>query len=132
MGPSKSGLTLIEVLVAVALSTFIAAIGFTGIQAYAKSIMRAREMSAQTQLISIMMVDSIKQADAYQASLSSSLTGPTNWPALTTDVTTIAAGRAVLTIDQTKHVASFVGKGSGKNPQVYAYFVPMGTIKAVK
>jgi len=79
----RNGLTLIEVMIAVSLASFIAAIGFTGISAFGKAITRSKQFTAQTQVIVATLRYATVSADVYgQNALANtaSLPIPKNWP----------------------------------------------------
>ncbi len=61
---NRCGMTLIEVMMAVAFSSFIAAIGFTGITAFGRSVTRAKQFASETELITTGMRLAIKSADS--------------------------------------------------------------------
>lgn len=59
----NSGLTLIEVMIAVALASSVCAIGFTGIVAFGRAITRAKQFTSETELITAAIRASIASAD---------------------------------------------------------------------
>lgn len=63
MNRSRSGLTLIEVMSAVAIGTFVAAIGFTGVTAFGRSITRAKQFTSETEMITALIRQTIARAD---------------------------------------------------------------------
>lgn len=60
---NRFAITLIEVMVAVSLASFVAAIGFTGISAFGKSITRAKQFTSETELITTAMRMAVANAD---------------------------------------------------------------------
>lgn len=60
----RAGLSLIEVMTAVSLATFIAAIGFTGVNAFGKSITRAKQFTSETEMITAAIRIADEQAEA--------------------------------------------------------------------
>ncbi len=79
----RSGFTIMEIMMAVAMATFMAAIGFTGIQAFGKSITRSKQFTSESEMIVACMRLAIKQADATGSppaiSAAPSLEVPRNW-----------------------------------------------------
>lgn len=76
----RSGLTLIEVMMAVSLASFVAAIGFTGINAFGKAITRSKQFASETEMITaaIRLVD--QRADNGYATLpTQTMSRPKNW-----------------------------------------------------
>lgn len=68
---NRNGMTLIEVMMAVAFSSFIAAIGFTGITAFGRSVTRAKQFASETELITTAMRLGVKDADMGSTFISS-------------------------------------------------------------
>jgi type II secretory pathway pseudopilin PulG len=80
----KSGITIIEVMIAVALASSLCAIGFTGITAFSRSITRAKQFVSETELITAAIRASAASADAGSATISYSIllspvSVPKNW-----------------------------------------------------
>ena len=63
-----NGMTLMEVMVAVALSSMICAIGFTGIVAFSRSITKSKQFTSETELIVSAIRASIASADYLTSS----------------------------------------------------------------
>ena len=92
-----SGMTLMEVMVAVALSSMICAIGFTGIVAFSRSITKSKQFTSETELIVSAIRASIASADSVTATpqftsyinqsyipvLPTTVPVPKNWVSLT-------------------------------------------------
>ena len=81
MHSSRRGLTLIEVMCAVAIGSFVAGIGFTGITALSRSITRAKQFASETELITALMRQAIARADNKDLDISATptLETPTSW-----------------------------------------------------
>ena len=84
---SRSGFTLTEVLMALGLSMFIAAIGFTGVQTFGKAVSRAKQFYSETQVITASLIMAGTIADDTTAtnfsfgSISPAmLSCPPSWP----------------------------------------------------
>ena len=81
--PSQHALTIIEIMVAVSLASFIAAIGFTGVNAYGKAITRSKQFTAETEIILAAMRSAVKSADQNGADVINDINPaavPPNWP----------------------------------------------------
>jgi type II secretory pathway pseudopilin PulG len=63
----NSGITIIEVMIAVALASSLCAIGFTGITAFSRSITRAKQFVSETELTTAAIRASIASADALSS-----------------------------------------------------------------
>jgi type II secretory pathway pseudopilin PulG len=118
MATARAGFTLTEVLMALGLSMFIAAIGFTGIQAFGKAVTRAKQFAAETQMITACLEFAGASADA-SASYSfantdavNTLACPKSWPK-----PSVSTSALVMQVDTTK--ADFIGKYSGTNRPPY-------------
>lgn len=75
---TRNALTIMEVMVAVSLASFVAAIGFTGINAFGKSITRAKQFTSETELITSAMRMAVANADVG-ASGFTALPTPRSW-----------------------------------------------------
>lgn len=82
---SRKAFTIMEVMMAVALGSFIAAIGFTGINAFGKAVTRSKQFTAQTQIITACLRYSARRGDAInQNSLGDSpVPTPKSYPTTT-------------------------------------------------
>lgn len=76
-----SGLTIMEVMMAVSIGSFIAAIGFTGINAYGKSIVRAKQFTSETEVITALMREAVDRGNQKLSGMSAStvLLTPKGW-----------------------------------------------------
>lgn len=120
---------------AVALSTFIAAIGFTAIQSYGKAVTRARNFSAQTQLITGMLTYCIDAADngIVLPTTQTTVHAPSNWPI--PKITASTSGSVILVdfklLNDGKKV-DFVGRSNAERKMnaVFSFTVPISAMKA--
>ncbi len=76
-----------EVLMALGLSSFIAAIGFTGVQAFGKAVSRAKQFYSETQIITASLVKAGTIADdttmtnfSFGGISAATLSCPPSWP----------------------------------------------------
>ena len=129
MTHSRAGFTLTEVLMALGLSMFIAAIGFTGVQTFGKAVTRAKQFTAETQMITacLQLAGSSIDADATYnfatTSVSTTLACPPSWPKPTVSTSVLS-----LQVDTTK--ADFIGKMSGTNrPYDVVYIEMLGRLQ---
>lgn len=78
---THSGLTIMEVMMAVSIGSFVAAIGFTGINAYGKSIVRAKQFTSETEVITALMREAVDRGNQRQSGMSASTTllTPKGW-----------------------------------------------------
>jgi Tfp pilus assembly protein FimT len=79
---NRAGFTIMEIMMAVAMATFMAAIGFTGIQAFGKSITRSKQFTSESEMIIACMRMAIGQAEAGYSQISATpgvLPVPRNW-----------------------------------------------------
>jgi prepilin-type N-terminal cleavage/methylation domain-containing protein len=123
---TRSGFTLTEVLMALGLSVFIAAIGFTGIQTFGKAVTRAKQFAGETQMITMCMQLTGYYADAsssysFATTTPSILACPPSWPQ-----PFISTSALSLKVDSTK--ADFIGKmGEGASkPYDVVYMEVLG------
>ncbi len=59
----RTGFTIMEIMLAVTMASFMAAIGFTGISAFGKSITRSKQFASESEMIISCMRMAIKEAD---------------------------------------------------------------------
>jgi prepilin-type N-terminal cleavage/methylation domain-containing protein len=87
MKPSpRCALTLIEVMIAVSLASFVAAIGFTGVNAFGKAITRSKQFTAETQVITACLRYAVRTGDVNVLNTvysTSPIPLPTNYPTTT-------------------------------------------------
>lgn len=89
----RSGFTIMEIMMAVTMASFMAAIGFTGISAFGKSITRSKQFTSESELVIACMRMAIEQADAGENrlvdpgihALPYELPVPRNWVKCTID-----------------------------------------------
>ena len=80
----RSGFTIMEVMIAVSIASFIAAIGFTGVNAFGKAVTRSKQFTAESQIIVATLRYAVRTADVNggnQIAASGTLPIPKNWPA---------------------------------------------------
>jgi Tfp pilus assembly protein FimT len=77
----RSGLTIMEVMIAVALASFVCAIGFTGINAFGKAITRSKQFTSETEMITAAMRMADDRADRGLNALPAldPVSTPKNW-----------------------------------------------------
>jgi prepilin-type N-terminal cleavage/methylation domain-containing protein len=77
----RSALTLIEVMIAISLASFVSAIGFTGVNAFGKAITRSKQFASETQMITMAIRLADQRADNGYSTLpvQASVSRPKNW-----------------------------------------------------
>jgi hypothetical protein len=115
-------------MMAIAISMTVAAIGFVGIQGFSRAIARAKQFTAETQLITAALTYAVMDADG-QTSLSASAftTLPQGWPGL--GFAPITADQSVrLTFQHGSNKSDFIGRTNDPNVSVDTHNVYISTI----
>lgn len=77
----RAGLTILEITIAVALASFVSAIGFTGINAFGKAITRSKQFTSETQMITaaMRMADNLADGGTNVLPAQNPVPTPRNW-----------------------------------------------------
>ena len=128
---ARSGFTLTEVLMALGLSMFIAAIGFTGVQTFGKAVSRAKQFYSETQVITASLIMAGTIADdttttnfSFGSVSASTLSCPKSWPqpsVTTSGLSPYNLPALLLRIDTSKK--DYIGMMSGPNRPGYDVLV---------
>ena len=134
---ARRAFTLTELLVAVALSSAVAAIGFIGVQTFGKAMLRARQLSGETQLITAALLYTVSDADGMTTFAPGSFVSvPAGWPAVVPTATQdVTATRTInrLHLDFTsnpsgaRNPVDYVGRTHNTSGSPYVYGVSFAT-----
>lgn len=105
---NRAAFTIMEILLAITMASFMAAIGFTGISAFGKSITRSKQFTSESEVILACMRMAVADAEkGNPAMTASSLETPKNWVQCA-----IAGDRVTLTLDSGLVLTSAGGGGT--------------------
>lgn len=111
---SRHGFTIMEIMFAVSMATFMAAIGFTGISAFGKSVTRSKQFTSESEMVIACMRMAIKEADAGQDRISATsgpLPVPRNWTTCTISSTDPSVVEFTIATTLAGNIASAGGGG---------------------